>query len=314
MAENKTHQGNYKDGLTLYKELEYKLKSIPVFNQNTTEKIDYALAYILNRRFVCGKLEGNPSKYVSNLKLSREICLKNGYWDIEFENCFDEANIYKSTQKSKFMLCINDGFVAFNKTSYQQKKKYMPNFLYKKIQFYCIKQDFERAKFIAEKALNYISGNTNVNYHLFFKTKYLKYKIICMLETRDLENISKVLQEYSVTLDLYGETENFELLYFKALYFLHKGDKEYLMMVFEQMYTRLSEMDSPCNNHVQMMIDLASNVCNFYQKQFKLNKKNLNLQKINIILSNNKNSNHIKTYFPQSTMILGVSKQYGFYF
>ena len=42
-----------------------------------------------------------------------------------------------------------------------------------------------------------------------------------MLETRDLENISKVLQEYSVTLDLYGETENFELLYFKALYFLH---------------------------------------------------------------------------------------------
>ena len=314
MAENKTHQGNYKDGLVLYKELEDKLKTIPVINQTTTDKLDYALAYISNRRFVCGKLEGNPSKYISDLNLSREICLKKGFWDIEFENCFDEANIYKSTQKSKFMLCINDGFVAFNKTSYQQKKKYMPNFLYKKIQYYCINQDFERAKFIAEKALHYISGNTNINYHLFFKNKYLKYKIICMLETRDLENISKVLQEYSVTLDLYGETENFELLYFKALYFLHKDDIEYLMMVFEKMYTKLSKMPHPCNNHIQMMIDLSSNVCNFYQKQFELDKSNLNLKTINTILCNNNKSKCIKAYSPQGTMILGTSKQYGFYF
>ena len=314
MAENKTHQGNFRDGLTLYKKLEDKLKDVSHSNHNITKELDYALAYILNRRFVCGKLEGKPSKYITDLKLSRNICLKNGYWDIEFENCFDEANIYKATQKSKFMSCVNDGFIAFNKASKHQKKKYMPNFLYKKIQYYCIKQEFEKAMFVSDKALEYIASNSNINYHLFFKTKYLKYKIICMLEMDDLENISKVLQEYSVTLDLYGETENFELLYFKSLYFLHKSDNECLMMTFEKMYSIVSKTENPCNNYIQMMKDLSTNVCNIFNEQFKLDKNNSNLKEINNILCSKKNSEYLNSYSPEGAMILSKSKQYGFYF
>lgn len=313
MAENKTHQGKFRDGLSLYKEIENKLKNISHNNHNITKELDYALAYILNRRFVCGKLEGKPSKYMSDLKLSRSICLKNGYWDIEFENCFDEANIYKSAQKSKFMSCINDGFVAFNKASIHQKKKYMPNFFYKKIQYYCIKQKFEKAKVVSDKALEYLAGNSNVNYHLFFKTKYLKYKIICMLETQDLENLSKVLQEYSITLDLYGEKEDVELLYFKALFFLHKCDNEYLMIIFEEMYNKVSKMENPSNNNIQMMKDLSLNVRNIFNIQFELDKNNSNMNEINDILCSNENLQY-SNFLPEGSVILGKSKKYGFYF
>lgn len=313
MAENKTHQGNFRDSLALYKELENKLANIALSNHNITTELDYAHAYILNRRFVCGKLEGKPSKYMQDLKLSRDICLKNGYWDIEFENCFDEANIYKTNQKSKFMSCINDGFIAFNKASKHQKKKYMPNFLYKKIQYYCIKQEFEKALFVSDKALEYIAGNPNVNYHLFFKTKYLKYKIICMLEINDFENISKVLQEYSITLDLYGEAEDFELLYFKSLYFLHKRDNECLMMAFEKMYSMASKMEKPYKYYIQMMKDLSVNVHDVFNEQFRLDKNNFNLKEINNILCSNKSSEYLN-YSPKGALILGKSKQYGFYF
>ena len=168
--------------------------------------------------------------------------------------------------------------------------------------------------FVSDKALEYIASNSNINYHLFFKTKYLKYKIICMLEMDDLENISKVLQEYSVTLDLYGETENFELLYFKSLYFLHKSDNECLMMTFEKMYSIVSKTENPCNNYIQMMKDLSTNVCNIFNEQFKLDKNNSNLKEINNILCSKKNSEYLNSYSPEGAMILSKSKQYGFYF
>lgn len=313
MAENKTHQGKFSDGLILYKELENKLKDIARSNYNITNELAYALAYILNRRFVCGKLEGNPSKYLSDLKQSRNICLENRYWDIEFENCFDEANIYKVTNKTKFMSCINDGFFAFNKLSRQQKKKYMPNFLYKKIQYYCIKQEFEKARFVVDKALDFLTDNSNINYHLFFKTKYLKYKIICMLEMNDMENISSVLQEYSITLDLYGEAEDFELLYFKAIYFLHKCDNEFLMMIFEKMYIKVSQMEFPSNNYMQMLKDLSRNICSIFNKQFKLDKSNSNLKEINNILCEKLKINYLDSA-DNSAMILSKSKLYKFYF
>ena len=142
--------------------------------------------------FVCGKIENDPFKRIDMLYKSEEICNKYGFWDIQFENYFDEANLYISDpdKRQDLLLALNNGFDAFRKTTVYQKKKFMPNFLSKKLQYMCIEQDFKKALSTSEKALEYLQQNNDINYHLFFKKRYLKYRFICMIAL-NIESIKR---------------------------------------------------------------------------------------------------------------------------
>jgi len=238
MAENKLHQGLAGDALNIYEELEKKLNEISLYQPSIEREINYAIAYIHNRRFVCGKVAGDVVKFNNYLIISKKICIDNNFWDIQFENFFDEANIYKyqNTNIPQFLTCLDDGFDAFKKTSIQQKRKFMPNFLYKKIQYLCVTQEFEKAIKVVQKALVYLETSTEINYHLFFKVKYLKFEIICLLILGLQQAVSKVLQDYSITSELYGSKNEFELLYFYAIYSFVCRDEGHFFLYFKKMY------------------------------------------------------------------------------
>lgn len=232
MAENKMHMSKSKDVLELYKQLRKTMQKIRLIRE-----IDYAEAYILNRRFVCGKIEGDVLKYSSDLCKSKEMCRKYGFWDIQFENYFDESNIYKSSQNKESLLhCLDNGFNAFRKTTLAQKRKYMPNFLSKKIQYLCINNEFSKALLTANKALEFIDENREINYHLFFKKRYLKYKFISLVALNKTQFLGDVLQELSIVHALSGNTDTFEILYYNFIYHYILNETNKMIYYYEEMY------------------------------------------------------------------------------
>lgn len=238
-AENKMHLSQYHDVLALYKEFESIIDHITSADDMLKKNLSYARAYIKNRMFVCGKIENNPCKRINMLYSSKKICNKYGFWDIQFENYFDEANLYITdpANKQDLLLALDNGFNAFRKTTIYQKKKFMPNFLSKKLQYMCIKQDFKKALSISEKALEYLQQNNDINYHLFFKKRYLKYRFICLIALNMAENTSQLLSQLSVIDDLSGNSDKFEIMYYYFIYSFCINEYRQARLHFEEMYT-----------------------------------------------------------------------------
>ena len=118
-AENKIHLSMSNKVLELYSEFENIMGSISTSYKEMRQKLSYARAYILNRRFVCGKLENDPGKRIKMLESSKKICEEYGFWDIQFENFFDESNLYFSDpdKRQPLINALQNGFNAFKKTT-----------------------------------------------------------------------------------------------------------------------------------------------------------------------------------------------------
>lgn len=242
MAENKMHLEKSSDVMSIYDRL-YKIMSTSTDILKNNEKIQYAIAYILNREFVCGKIEGDVQKRIIELEKSKMLCKKYGFWDILFENYFDEANLYKA-DKDSYLKCLQKGFDAFVKTDIFQKRKFMPNFLSKKLQSLCINKEFNKALCVSNKALEYLVDNNNVNYHLFFKKRFLRYKIISLISLNMMDDFPDTLHEFEMVDELSGNSDISEMIYYNALFSYLSNEKEYFEHYFSRLYEFASESSS----------------------------------------------------------------------
>lgn len=271
-AENKMHLSKSNDVMELYGEFEDIIKSIDAANADMRLKLLYARAYILNRKFVCGKLENDPTKRIRMLESSKSICQKNCFWDIQFENYFDESNLYFSNPENKQLLinALRNGFDAFKKTTSLQKKKFMPNFISKKLLYLCIVQNFEKGLKVSESSIEYFRKNKDINYHIFFTKRYMKYRFICLTALGKSDKTAELLRQLSVIDDLSGNVDKFELLYYYFVFSYCQKSKCYAKSYFEELYNYASDkgIDS---KYICILTDCAIKLRSlFNDKELKL--------------------------------------------
>jgi len=290
MAENKVRIGEYKVAMKLYRNYLKKTSDLSKRGLNIEKDLNYAIAYIYNRIFVSGKHEGRRSIYLNYLNDSKEICLENNFYDIMFENYFDEANIYLEDggDIDKAIDCLENGFTYFDKMDHKTKKQFKVNYYSKKLLLLCLTGQFDEAINESERALQFLEYNDDVNYHLFFKSRYIKYKIIAFLglQSANIE-LDLALEEYSFVLRLLGGNRNLELTYYKAVYAYLINDSTTLAFYFKEAYNMISEKNHKEKRYALMLENLAvkyRQLNSDKHNSIEVNQRNSNTQLANAVL------------------------------
>lgn len=323
-CENKDRLKDVRDALTTYKIYQKKLSALMIDCPTLQEKIVYAQSYIDNRIFVCGKLEGKPDKYLKNLMRSLRMASKYRFQDILFENYFDAANLYfwKRVNIEKGIRLLERGFKCFYKMPSNLIDKYKVNYYSKCILYYLIKKDFPIALEKTSEALEYIEDNDVINYHLFFKCRYMKYKIVCLLLMKRMNAaLDNAFMEYEKILHIINKRDDLELFFLQAKYAYFTQNTENYSALFEQFYQRVLDIDSlmESSNRDRDMIMLEELAVKyrmlFPAVQFQsINDKAEHLTNVNIILKMDEPSfqKYIDTY-KSSAPILDASAKDGYF-
>lgn len=318
-CENKIHLKRVSECLSLYnnyyKEIEDNIKEYPELNY----KLEYAKAYIDNRIFVCGKLEGNPRKYLKNWIQSASIAQKNHFWDIQFENYFDMANLYLNGRKNTAKLIYNlkRGFHYYKKLPKQIQQKFSVNNYSKLILYFLIKKKYKKSLNKIEEALLNLKDNSYVNYHIFFREKYIKYKIINLMLLGDFSiRLDKCMEEYEHLLSLTEHIENnYEWLFLQAKYAYFLENDLNFCNFFEKYYKSISMQEKAERTKEYFMLEeLAvkyrkkNYICEF------VNERAANLLNINRILTMDNNSFIIfENQYKSAAPVTDSNKKGGYY-
>lgn len=245
-AENKIRLAKSEECLTIYRTYLAKLIRFKEKNSNCCKEYLYAEAYINNRVFVCGKLKGNPKQYLSSWADSVKVSKKNKFWDIQFENYFDLANIYLNTSlnKKKALLSLEKGFFYYSKLSTNLKRKFSVNYFSKKIVYLLLQGKYDDSMGMIEKAIDELETNSFINYHIFFREKYTKYKIINLMLLEDKTyQLDKCMEEYEHLLKLTGNLENnFEWVFLQAKYAFSLEHVEIFDDLVKTYYVTISQL------------------------------------------------------------------------
>ena len=298
-----------------YKELEENIKEFPGLNC----KLQYAKAYINNRIFVCGKLQGAPRKYLKNWFLSVMTAKRNHFWDIQFENYFDVANLYLNDKENttKLLYNLEKGFSYYEKLSKQLKQKFSVNNYSKSILYFLIKKEYTKSLNIIEEALLNLKDNSYVNYHIFFREKYIKYKIINLMLSKDLSiRLDKCMEEYEHLLSLTGHIKNnYEWIFLQAKYAYFLNNDSNFSKFFEKYYKAISIQERIGKSKEYFMLEELAvkyrskhSICEF------VNERATDLSDINYILKMDYNSfiifeNEYKTAAP----VADLNEKGGYY-
>lgn len=288
-GENKIRLAKTKECLMVYHTYYDNLIKLKEENLDWNIECHYAEAYINNRIFVCGKLSGNPKKYLSNWADSVKTSNKYQFWDIQFENYFDAANIYlnKRFEKTKLLSNLEKGFSYYQKLSADLKKKYSVNYLSKKILYLLLQEEYDDSLNMIEKALGELENNIFINYHIFFREKYIKYKIINLMLLEDTTNrLDKCMEEYEQLLKLTGNLENnLDWIFLQAKYALSLGHTVIFNDLFKEYYIMISQLQSPnLNKEFNMLEELAIKFKQLHATCSFIKERNADLSHINCIL------------------------------
>jgi len=221
-GENKIRLGKINECLTIYQNYQTELIKLKIEHPDWEKECSYAEAYINNRIFVCGKIAGTPNKNLSNWADSVKVSKKHQFWDIQFENYFDLANIYLNApfNKEKALNKLQKGFWYYNKLSDDLKEKYIANYFSKQILDLLLRKKYKDSLRMIGEAIDELENNPYVNYHIFFREKYIKYKIINLMLLKNISvQLDKCMEEYEQLLRLMGHLEgNLEWLFLQAKY------------------------------------------------------------------------------------------------
>lgn len=319
LGENKIRLVKSKECLAVYHTYYDKLRKLKETNPDWSKECQYAEAYINNRIFVCGKISGNPRQYLSNWAASVRTSKRSQFWDIQFENYFDLANIYlnKQSEKAKLLYNLKKGFFYYNKLSSSLKQKYSVNYLSKRILYLLLERKYDDSLNMIEVALNELENNSFINYHIFFREKYIKYKIINLMLIEDTTNrLDKSMEEYEQLLKLTGHLEkNLDWIFLQAKYALALNHTVIFDDLFESYYIIISQIQKPnLNKDYYMLEELAIKFRQLHETCSYIMERNADLTHINHILKmdNNAFQNFYLTY--QSTAPLKkTNNKEGFY-
>lgn len=262
-CENKNRLNDPVNSLKAYRNYYNKLNSLCAAFPELKVECAYAQAYIDNRIFVCGKLEGDEKKYIRHLMNSIKVSIAMGFYDILFENYFDAANLYfiANGNSKKGLRLLECGFKSFNKLSLDTAAKFKVNYYSKDILYKLINREYTEALKQTLEAIQYLKDNDTINYHIFFKCRYLKYRVIGLLLSGRFSNIlDNTFDEYEQTIKITNKTESSEWCFLQAKYAYFNNSPEIFSSIFQRYYAFVAASSSNITkNHrdVQMLEDLA---------------------------------------------------------
>ena len=262
-CENKNRLNDPVNSLKTYRLYYNRLNSLCSAFPELKAECTYAQAYIDNRIFVCGKLEGDAKKYIRNLMNSIKVSSATGFYDILFENYFDAANLYfiANGNLKKGMRLLDLGFKSFHKLSPDTAAKFKVNYYSKSILYKLINREYKEALKQTLEAIQYLKDNDIVNYHIFFKCRYLKYRVIGLLLAGSFSNIlDNTFEEYEQTIKITNKTETSEWYFLQAKYAYFNNNPEIFVSIFQRYYAFIAEASTNITeNHrdVQMLEDLT---------------------------------------------------------
>ena len=272
-------------------EIEQNIKEFPALNC----QLQYAKAYISNRIFVCGKIEGNPQKYLNQWFQSVIIAKRNCFWDIQLENYFDVANLYINDKKNENKLIYNlkKGFDCYQKLPQQLQQKFSVNYYSKLILFHMIKKEYTKSLDKIEEALQNLTNNPCINYHIYFREKYIKYKIINFMLLKNFStSLDKCMEEYESLLSLTDLLKNnYEWIFLQAKYAYFLDNDLNFCKYFEKYYKSLALQEkNEKSTEYYMLEELAVKFRTNHPKCEFLNERATYLSDINYILKMDNNS------------------------
>lgn len=221
-CENKIRLSKVSDCLEVYRDYCTEIDNSAKIYPALCVEFSYARAYLNNRIFVCGKLNNAPRKYLGKWANSVRESQKNHFWDIQFENYFDLANIYLGDKPNikKALYNLDRGFNCYKKTTQEQQQKYIVNFYSKQILYFLLKQNYCASLNMIKKAMTELEENQSISYHIFFREKYKKYEIISLMLLNDYtDTLDRCMEEYEQLLNLTGHLQNnYEWIFLQAKY------------------------------------------------------------------------------------------------
>lgn len=295
LGENKIRLTKAKECLEVFQRYLTELQQLKDNFSDWSNECLYAEAYINNRIFVCGKIIGKPRKYLSNWACSIKTANLYQFQDILCEDYFDLANIYLNIpfNKAKAMGKLKKGFHYYKMLPENLQKKYIVNFFSKQILYWLLQREYENSMDMIAKALDELENNPYVNYHIFFREKYIKYKIVNLMLLKDMTTrLDDCIEEYEQLLKLTGHLDNnFEWLFLQAkyAYFLKCNDNfDNLVATYYDMVTQLkgglSDKDYLMLEEIAVKYRKLHETCNF------LNERVSDLAQINYILKMDENT------------------------
>lgn len=246
-CENRNRLHDAIESINLYSKYLVIAQRLKKIFPDVTVKLEYAEAYIQNRIFVCGKLEGKINKYLGHLKASIRTARQNDFYDILFENYFDAANLYFQDNQyvEKGVRLLKKGFHYFELSDFETKEKFIVNYYSKKIMCLLIEGNLKEADAAIQAALIEIQNNPHINYHIFFKGKYLRFGIICRLLSGKVDvNLKEAFEEYEKFLQITQSGEDYDWYVLQAKYAFYLKNISVFKAMFLQCYSLLEK--TPC--------------------------------------------------------------------
>lgn len=242
-CENKMRLMKINENLPIYIKCYDKLERLQEEFLHLHRELLYAKAYIDNRIFVCGKVEGEPGKYFKHWIRSVRLSKENNFYDILFEDYFDAANLYLKDRKYivKVKRLLKRGFYYYFQTNNVCQIKFSVNYFSKQILYLILNKEYKNALNEAENAINLLKTNDQINYHIFFTQRYKKYEIICLMLLEDYsDKLDQIMIEYERLLTITGNLENnFEWLFLQAKFAFFINNFSYFHELYKKCYTHL---------------------------------------------------------------------------
>mgnify|MGYP002510910409 CR=1 FL=1 len=245
-CENRNRLQEPKESIKFYRKYLAILEALKKVFPEATAKLEYAEAYIHNRIFVCGKLEGKIDKYFENLKKSIRKALQKNFYDILFENYFDAANLYFQNNQyvKKGLMLLKKGFFYYESSGAEIKEKFIVNYYSKKIICYLIEGKLNEADALVQKALQEIQDNPHINYHIFFKGKYLRYGIIGRLLAGEIDlNLKASFEEYERFIQITQSEDDYDWYVLQAKYAFYLKNETVFRSMYWQCYSLFEQIN-----------------------------------------------------------------------
>ena len=156
-----------------------------------------------------------------------------------------------------------------------------------------IKKEYTKSLDKIEEALQNLTNNPCINYHIYFREKYIKYKIINFMLLKNFStSLDKCMEEYESLLSLTDLLKNnYEWIFLQAKYAYFLDNDLNFCKYFEKYYKSLALQEkNEKSTEYYMLEELAVKFRTNHPKCEFLNERATYLSDINYILKMDNNS------------------------
>ena len=229
------------------------------------------------------------------------------------------ANLYLNDKENiaKLLYNLKKGFHYYGRLSKQAQQKFSVNNYSKLILYFLIKREYAKSLNKIEEALLNLQDNPYVNYHIFFREKYIKYKIINLMLLEDFSiRLDRCMEEYEHLLSLTEHKKNnYEWIFLQAKYaYFLKNDSNFSKF-FEKYYRDISLQEKVKKSKEYFMLEELAvkyrekhSLCEF------VNERVADLLDINRILTMDDSSFIMfESEYKSAAPVVGFNEKDGYY-